>query len=718
MSTDARRRLSLALVIAGAALLVVGGMALYAREEVFDADRFSQTGSDELRDAAVRNALAEPIVEQIVDIGPDELVNAQPLLQGAVSGALETGGFRRLFRDSVRELHRALFERDRNSLVLTISDLNVVVVEAVRALNPKLAKKIPDDVGRRLVEVTDSEPALKAARVAEGVRVLGLVLPPLGFLLLAGGVAVGGDRRRSLVNACAAVATAAAVGLVALLVARTLLLRSFSDETVHDAAAALFDAYADGLSDWLLLGGVVAVAFAAAATARDPQPLERPRRLLRWIARTPEHRAARVARALAIGLFSVIAFLEPTLALQIVAVFAGAVGLYWAVVELIAAIAPRPGERERATELLRGQRRWVPAAVGILVLAVAVFIAIRLTDEDERDTARPAGPVRACNGYPELCDRTLEDVAFPATHNAMSAAELPGWFTPNQRRGIRRQLDDGIRALLIDTHYGISRKSGPVLTDLSREGKSKVLEGVREELGPAAAERFQSLSARFAQSGEGGTTGAYLCHVVCELGAIPLAEALGWVRDFLETHPDEVLILFIEDKVSPQDSARVFEDAGLVRYAYAHRPGTPLPTLRQMIEADKRLLVMAEVEDGGPAIPWYHAGFRLTQETPYTFTKPKQLARPASCAPNRGGLNAPLFQLNHWIEQIPRSPDTAQRVNSFDFLLRRARDCGERRGLLANLLAVDFYDRGDVIEVARVLNGLPRDAQPSVRTRD
>ena len=64
----------------------------------------------------------------------------------------------------------------------------------------------------------------------------------------------------------------------------------------------------------------------------------------------------------------------------------------------------------------------------------------------------------------------------------MSAAELPGWFTPNQRRGIPRQLDDGVRALLIDTHYGIKRSSGPVLTDLEREGTSKVLEVVRETL--------------------------------------------------------------------------------------------------------------------------------------------------------------------------------------------------------------------------------------------
>ena len=44
----------------------------------------------------------------------------------------------------------------------------------------------------------------------------------------------------------------------------------------------------DGLANWMLLGGVVAVALAAAAATRDPQPLERPRRVLAWFGRAPE----------------------------------------------------------------------------------------------------------------------------------------------------------------------------------------------------------------------------------------------------------------------------------------------------------------------------------------------------------------------------------------------------------------------------------------------
>ena len=114
---------------------------------------------------------------------------------------------------------------------------------------------------------------------------------------------------------------------------------------------------------------------------------------------------------------------------------------------------------------------------------------------------RPAGPVKDCNGYAKLCDRTLDDVAFPAAHNAMSAEELPGWYTPNQRRAIPRQLDEGVRAFLIDSHYGIKRKSGPVLTDLNRDGTSKVNDTVKEQLGPEAAKRFQQLQRRYAERG-------------------------------------------------------------------------------------------------------------------------------------------------------------------------------------------------------------------------
>ena len=135
-----------------------------------------------------------------------------------------------------------------------------------------------------------------------------------------------------------------------------------------------------------------------------------------------------------------------------------------------------------------------------------------------------------------------------------------------------------------------------------------------------------------------------------------------------------------------------------------------------MIRTQKRLLVLAEDKTTG-APPWYAQGFDLVQETPYTFTSLKALDGPTSCRPNRGTADSPLFQLNHWVEHVNPSPALARKVNNFDFLLRRARRCERARGLKPNLVNVDFYDEGSVLQVVNVLNGIPATRSPTYARR-
>ena len=52
----------------------------------------------------------------------------------------------------------------------------------------------------------------------------------------------------------------------------------------------------------------------------------------------------------------------------------------------------------------------------------------------------------ACDGHAELCDRPLNEVALPATHNSMSVP-LPGWYSADAGAPIGAQLHDGIRGL-------------------------------------------------------------------------------------------------------------------------------------------------------------------------------------------------------------------------------------------------------------------------------
>ena len=200
----------------------------------------------------------------------------------------------------------------------------------------------------------------------------------------------------------------------------------------------------------------------------------------------------------------------------------------------------------------------------------------------------------------------------------------------------------------------------------------------------------------------------YLCHTFCELGATPLEDVLGEIREFLVTHPADVLVVVNQDYVTPSDFVGAVAAAGLERYALVPPAASGWPTLGELIERDQRLVVLAENEAG--AAPWYQLAYeRLTQETPFSFSAAAQLTGPArvpaSCGPNRGTAAAPLFLVNHWIntDPVPR-PGNAAVVNAYDALLGRARECQRIRGRRVNLLAVDFYERGDLFGVVDSLN--------------
>jgi len=183
-----------------------------------------------------------------------------------------------------------------------------------------------------------------------------------------------------------------------------------------------------------------------------------------------------------------------------------------------------------------------------------------------------------------------------------------------------------------------------------------------------------------------------------------LRKALDDVYEFLVSHPQEVIVMVIQDEgVTPQDVAAQFAASGLDALVYRGPAEPPWPTLREMAESDQRVVVMAENNSSG--VPWYHQAFEVMQETPYTFHDTTQFSE----APNRGGTTGSLLLMNHWIETAPMpKPSNAAMVNAYDFLLRRARRFQRTRGHLPNFVAVDFYATGDLMRVVQTLNDVRR----------
>ncbi|MGB9338983.1 MAG: PI-PLC domain-containing protein [Polyangiales bacterium] len=278
---------------------------------------------------------------------------------------------------------------------------------------------------------------------------------------------------------------------------------------------------------------------------------------------------------------------------------------------------------------------------------VAGLICISCGTESGNGAARPT-----CNGFEALCERRVDEVAYPMTHNAMSNAEA-GWSLPNQNFGITRQLEDGIRGLMLDTY----------------EEDGKLL----------------------------------LCHMFCALGSQPLGEGLEEIKAFLDANPGELVSIIFENYISHARTSSAFEETGLIDFVYAHDAGGPWPTLGELIEADTRLLVFQEKLPQDADFPWLMAIWDHAGETPFSFSAPEDF----NCDPNRGDAGNPLFLLNHFLTRpVGGSPDLAEMVNYNPLFIDRARQCEEERDALPNFVAVDFYDIGNVFEVVDALNGL------------
>ncbi|HEX4691913.1 MAG TPA: hypothetical protein VH276_14565 [Solirubrobacteraceae bacterium] len=678
-----------------AALLAAAGLALlYAQRSVFDEGGFAARTDAALRSDAVREAAARRIAGAAVRAKPD-LVAVQPLLESAAAAVTGTPAFRSLAVAAARDVHRAAFDRDASSVTLAVTDAGILVSEAASHLSPDLAKRLPDDFDARLASVRGGfdGAALRVTERADTVRRLWPLTLLAAALLAAAAIALSRPRRAGVIRVGAALAAVAALlALATLVVPRLAATRAPPAD--RDAVRAIAAVWLEPLRDWSLALGLAAavVAIAAASVVRPVSPAPLLGRAWRAAATRPARPALRAVRGVAMVALGVAVVLWPGTAVAVVAVAAGALLVLAGAAELMA-LAARPPAAAAAPRARRRTVLRVGAAAVVLVLGAAGAAAIASGDGPD------ATPPTACNGSRALCSRPLDDVAFAGTHNSMSAAGEPGWLFAAQEAGIPAQLRDGIRALLIDTHYGVQTPRG-VASVLGPGSKSRAK--IANQVGDTFVRTAERLRKTLGYRG-GGTPAVFLCHAFCEVGATGAVAALTQVHRFLVAHPGEVLILSIEDDTSAQATAAAIHASGLDREVYRGRVTPPWPTLGEMVERNQRVLVLVENHAGGE--PWMHRQDEIAQETPYRFETAAELRAPDSCRPNRGGTRGSLLLVNHWVDTSPAPrPTLAERVNAAGFLGNRLARCERERTMLPNIVAVDFYREGDLFGQVAKLN--------------
>jgi hypothetical protein len=714
MTTPRSNTWSTVLLTLGAIGLFLTGILGWLNAAVVNGENFASLVNEVRQDEAVKAEIGQAVAVAALDAQPD-LIAVEPAIAAGAAAVAGSPLLDSVFTPAIRSFHDAMTERGSDSAVLTLADLGATATTALERFVPQAADIVPANLNLTLAQVGGQAGiAGQIIPVIQAVSTLAWLVPVISVVLVALGVWLAPKRRLALVR-CGWMLLVVA-GFLGLVVLGLNIASLFVDDStltgaVISAALAIFS---QPLSVRFVAMGMVGGLLVASAGALLPQVDigDHARTAAGLATRRPKATGWAVVRALGVIGVGLAIVLFPTISSQVVAVVAGLAVLAYGVTELdiIAERSRAQDEAERASALAvdgeapqrrRSPARWLipvaAATVGLLVLA-ALIIPGNLPQADKLQTASSVSTT-TCNGFDALCDVPFDQVVIPASHNSMSVADGT-WFLAEQPKDMIESLDDGIRGLLVDTWYGQPTAEGGALT------APESLAGAEAELtatyGKDVVASIQRTIDRVRRSEPSGPTEPYFCHTVCEIGATPMAPTMKRLNDWMDDHPREVIVLFIQDTVTPADTAAVLQEAGLVDKAYVHSGNTQWPTLREMIDSNKRLLVLMENQGGGAQYPYLHQGFDLVQDTEYTF----KTAADFDCSLKRGRPDSPLFSVNHWLASFTKLISSAEEVNAYDVLKPRIDQCEIDRGRAPSMIAVNWYDRGDLFRVVNELNGV------------
>jgi hypothetical protein len=270
-----------------------------------------------------------------------------------------------------------------------------------------------------------------------------------------------------------------------------------------------------------------------------------------------------------------------------------------------------------------------------------------------------------CNGHEELCDRKYSDITFVAAHNAAFVGKGPAH---NQFEYPETAMDTGIRYLTTQLHI---------------------------------------------ENGE-----IRQCHSDCALLNVgSFSEILASIKGWLDNNPREVVTLQVgngDDAIRIEEFVPHFESTGADKYAYS--PDHSLdkdqwPTLRELIDADNRLIVFMDYYSDTSKVPYILSNYEAYVETPFSPTDDNffncDIDRPSSDASvdNRmifanHNLNLSFFGL------LTPAPLQAAETNSVGNIRQQTEICVANWGRNPNVVMLDFVSKGEAIEAQRILNGL------------
>jgi len=340
-----------------------------------------------------------------------------------------------------------------------------------------------------------------------------------------------------------------------------------------------------------------------------------------------------------------------------------------------------------------------------------------------------------CNGHASLCSRRYNEVAYPATHNGQSHEQSD---VHNQDLDLREQLKRGIRATKVHVWYDCNEQGEQVpfvchgidKAVLYNPPIEEALESVPFLFRPFArtvVEKAEPLKEIITDAlkhayGTDNAGGAIpFKHCILDPARRPLCALLSQVKDFLDKNKDEVVTLILEDHTRNLERiSHDFSSCDLTPYVHTQDKTKAWPTLQEMIENNKRLVVFFHGDDDLPYdnYAWMHPIWSYAWDTHWKFKSLNDLKNAKTDAlPNRGkesharrkeGARNKVFIVHHFLtDLVGGSKSHASKVNRKAVLRQRLLRLAKEAHHIPNIVQVDFfqYPNNDIFDVIDELNG-------------
>jgi len=196
----------------------------------------------------------------------------------------------------------------------------------------------------------------------------------------------------------------------------------------------------------------------------------------------------------------------------------------------------------------------------------------------------------------------------------------------------------------------------------------------------------------------------------------PFIEVLKDIKQFLISHPHDIFLLTVEDYIQNLDIiANLFKQAGLDTLAYTHTIGKSWPTLGKLIKKNKRLVVFVQYWKKAEAwgnypwkkYPWLHKKDDSLVETRFKFSSAKELLNHQQEVYMRPDQ---LLLMQHFItKKVGGNRKQAEKVNTYQALINRARSMIKQAGRIPNIINIDFVgipSINDQRKALRHINGV------------